>query len=161
MKKLMILVAVFFLLAGGTVGVLKYMQVGPFKVDPALMTEEDKAKTLMEEAQAVLKARPHYVEMDPIQIPIFQGDGVAGTVLIHYKMEALSIDNQLIIAKAKRQIGDALIQDFSYYLPRTLRNNKTLDVTLIKYRIVMIASKLLGKGVVNDALIQSMTSTDQ
>jgi len=161
MKKLVILIAVFIMLAGGTVGALKYMQIGPFEVDPNTVTEEDKASALVKAAKAALEARPLYVEMDPIQVPVFQGEGVAGTIMIHYKMEALSIDNQQTIARAKRQIGDALIKDFSYYIPRTLRNNKTLDVTLIKYRIIMTSSKLLGEGVVNDALIQSMTSTDQ
>jgi len=161
MKKLIILIAVFVMLSGATVGVLKYMNIGPFSIAPGTMTEEEKAKAAAKAALAALEHRPQYVEMDPIQVPIFQGDGVAGTIMIQYKMEALSTDNQQKIARAKRQIGDALIQDFSYYIPRTMRNNKSLDVTLIKFRIIMIADKLLGKGIVNDALIQSMTSTDQ
>lgn len=162
MKKLIILVVGFIILAGGTVGVLKYMHIGPFDTGaPVLSEEELKAQALIDAAKAVLEQRVHYVEMDPIQIPIFQGDGVAGTIMINYKLETLSIDDQQTIAKAKRQLGNALMQDFSYYIPRTLRNNKTLDVTLIKYRIIMITNRLLGKEIVNDALIQAMTSTDQ
>jgi len=161
MKKLIILISVFIMLAGGTVGALKYMKIGPFKVSTAPLSKEEIAKSLADAAKVAMAKRPQYVEMDPIQVPIFQGSGVTGTIIINYKMEALNVKNQQIIARAKRQIGDALIQDFSYYIPRTLRNNKTLDITLIKYRIIMIANKLLGKGIVNDALIQAMTSTDQ
>ena len=158
MKKLVIAFAVLIMLAGGTVSILKYLEVGPFEkpvvegevVDP----EKEKAKSFFEQ-------RPRYIEMDPIQVPVFQDDGVAGTIMIHYKLEALTLDNERKIAKAKRQLGDALIKDFSYYIPRTLRNNKTLDVTLVKYRIMMVANRLLGEEVVSDALIQAMTSTDQ
>jgi len=161
MKKLIIVFVVFIFLVGGTVGLLKYLAIGPFKkppVDPAVAAAvaAEKAK-----ANKFFKAKPYYIKMDPIQVPVFQDNGVAGTILIHYKIEVTSLDNEHKVFKAKRQIGDALIQDFSYYIPRTLRNNKTLDVTLIKYRIMMIANRLLGKGIVNDALIQAMTSTNQ
>jgi len=32
---------------------------------------------------------------------------------------------------------------------------------LIKYRIIMVANRMLGEGVVNDALIQAITSTGE
>lgn len=158
MKKLVILIAVFLMLAGGTVGTLKYMGLGPFKKDAPTPEQIAKAAEIAA-AKKQLETKPLYVEMDPIQVPVFQDGGVAGTIMINYKIEALNTDNQQAIAQAKRRIGDALIKDFSYYVPRTMRNNKTLDVSLIKFRIIMISDKLLGKGVVNDALIQSMTST--
>lgn len=158
MKKLVIAFAILIMLAGGTVSVLKYLEVGPFE-KPATegeITDPEKAK-----AKSFFEERPRYIEMDPIQVPVFQDNGVAGTIMIHYKLESMTVENERKIAKAKRQLGDALIKDFSYYIPRTLRNNKTLDVTLVKYRIMMVANQLLGEDVVSDALIQAMTSTDQ
>lgn len=161
MKKLVIVFAVFLMLAGGTVSLLKYLNIGPFEKTPEELAADEAAGAEQAASRSFFEAKLHYIEMDPIQVPVFQGDGVAGTIMIHYKIEVTNRDNERMVAKSKRQIGDALMKDFAYYIPRTLRNNKTLDVTLIKYRIIMISDKLLGKGVVNDALIQAMTSTEQ
>lgn len=165
MKKLVIVFAIFLMLAGGTVSLLKYLNVGPFEKTAEEIAADEAAAAAGDSEQAAkssfFEAKLRYVEMDPIQVPVFQNDGVANTIMIHYKIEVTSLDNERMVAKSKRQIGDALMKDFAYYIPRTLRNNKTLDVTLIKFRILMISDKLMGKGVVNDALIQAMTSTEQ
>lgn len=161
MKKLVIVFAIFLMLAGGTASLLKYLNIGPFELTPEEIAAQEGGAAEKAASDTFFKAKLRYVEMDPVQVPVFHDSGVAGTIMIHYKIEVTTLDNERTVAKSKRQIGDALIQDFSYYIPRTLRNNKTLDVTLIKYRIIMIADRLLGKGVVNDALIQAMTSTEE
>lgn len=161
MKKLAIAIAILLMLTGGTVGALKYLEIGPFEKTPEEIAAANAVDPDVEKAKSFFAERPRYIEMDPIQVPVFQGEGVAGTIIINYKIEVLGLDNERMVARSKRQIGDALIKDFSYYVPRTLRNNKTLDVTLIKYRIIMVSDRLMGKNVVNDALIQAITSTDQ
>jgi hypothetical protein len=163
MKKLVISIAILVMLAGGTVSVLRYLEIGPFKKTPEEVAAQDAANAdpTLQKEKSFFEQRPRYIEMDPIQVPIFQDNGVAGTIMINYKIEVMSLSNEKKVTSAKRQLGDALIKDFSYYIPRTLRNNKTLDVTLIKYRIIMVADRLLGKDTVSDALIQAMTSTDQ
>ena len=161
MKKLVIAVAVLLMLAGGTVSILKYLQIGPFELTPEEIAAQTAVDPATEKARSFFEERPRYIEMDPIQVPVFQDNGVAGTIMIHYKIEVMNLENERLLSKSKRQLGDALIKDFSYYIPRTLRNNKTLDVTLIKYRIIMVAERLFGEKKVSDALIQAMTSTDQ
>lgn len=160
MKKLVILFAVILLLAGGTVSLLKFLAVGPFEVSAEEQAAQQAADAEKDKTLSLFEQRPRYIEMDPIHVPVFQNNDVAGTIMIHYKLEVLNVDHERTVAKAQRRLGDALIKDFSFYIPRTLRNNKTLDVTLIKYRIMMISDKLLGKDVVSDALIQAMTSTE-
>lgn len=160
MKKLVIAFAVLIMLAGGTVSLLKYLALGPFEISAEELAAREAAEAEKERTRTLFEARPRYIEMDPIQVPYFQGNDVAGTIMIHYKLEVLNVDNERTVAKAQRRIGDALIKDFSFYIPRTLRNNKTLDVTLVKYRIMMTANKMLGKDVVSDALIQAMTNTN-
>ena len=160
MKKLVIAFAVLIMLAGGTVSLLKYLSIGPFEVTPEELAAREAEEANKEKTKTLFESRPRYIEMDPIMIPVFQDNDVAATIMIHYKLEVLNVDNERTVAKAQRRLGDALIKDFSFYIPRTLRNNKTLDVTLIKYRIMMTANKMLGKEVVSDALIQAMTSTD-
>lgn len=161
MKKLVIAIAVMIMLAGGTASILRYLEIGPFQKTAEELAAAETADPNAEKAKSFFDNRPRYIEMDPIQVPVFQDDGVAATIIINYKIEVLGLENERLVAKSKRQVGDALIADFAYYIPRTLRNNKTLDVTLVKYRILMVAERLLGKDKVNDALIQAMTSTDQ
>jgi len=161
MKKLVIAIAILIMLSGGMISVLKYLEIGPFEKTAEEIAAQNAVDPTKERAKSFFEERPRYIEMDPIQVPVFQDNGVAGTIIINYKIEVLNTGNERLVAKSKRQLGDALIKDFSYYIPRTLRNNKTLDVTLIKYRIIMVADRLLGDGAVNDALIQSMTSTEQ
>lgn len=160
MKKLVIAFAILIMLAGGTVSLLKYLSLGPFEKTAEEIAAEQAQNANQEETRSIFAARPRYLEMDPIQVPVFQDNDVAGTIMIHYKLEVMSTDHERTVAKAKRQIGDALIKDFSFYIPRTLRNNKTLDVTLIKYRIMMVSERIVGKDVISDALIQAMTSTE-
>jgi len=160
MKKLVIAFAVLIMLAGGTVSLLKYLSIGPFEVTPEELAAQQADNAKKEKTKTLFESRPRYIEMDPIQVPVFQDNDVAATIMINYKLEVLNVDNERTVAKSKRRLSDALIKDFSFYIPRTLRNNKTLDVSLIKYRIMMTANKILGKDVVNDALIQAMTSTN-
>lgn len=161
MKKLVIAIAVMLMLAGGTISILKYLSIGPFEKTAEEIAAESAVDPNVEKAKSFFDQKPRYIEMDPIQVPVFQDNGVAATIMIHYRIEVMGLENERTLTKSKRQLGDALIKDFSYYIPRTLRNNKTLDVTLIKYRIIMVADRLFGEGTVNDALIQAMTSTDQ
>ena len=64
MKKLLILVGALFLIAGGTVSVMKWMNLGPFQEKAAQQEEAPSEPTLL-------------VDMEPLLIPIFQGDKVA------------------------------------------------------------------------------------
>ena len=103
--------------------------------------------------------KPYYIEMDPLLIPVFQDNELAGTIQIVYKLEVFGNKNYKAVGKLKTKLGDALIKDFTYYIPRTLRKNQGLDVPLIKYRLKMVTDKVLGKGVVSEALIQGMIQT--
>ena len=141
MKKLVIAFAVLIMLAGGTVSLLKYLAIGPFEVSEAELAAQQAQESTKEKAANMFSKRPRYIEMDPIQVPVFQDNSVAGTIMINYRLEVLDVDKERIVAQNQRRLGDALIKDFSFYIPRTLRNNKTLDVTVIKYRIMKIANR--------------------
>lgn len=149
MKKLMILFAIVIMITGGTVGVLKWLGAGPFAeeevVDPNAVKQVDRAT--------------RFLDMDPISIPLIQGDRVVATVKIEYKLETVGQDNFDTVREVIRPLNSAIFRDLYAYIPRTLHTNETLDVTLIKYRIAMICDRYVGNGVVHDALIQSMTNT--
>ena len=67
MKKIVIAIAAFIMLAGASVSVMKTMEIGPFApVDGAAEAEPPPPP-----------ADPTTVEMEPLIIPIFHGDKIA------------------------------------------------------------------------------------
>ena len=159
MKKMAIALALLILLAGGSVGALKVLEIGPF----AKSAEELAADSAADIAaggtgrkKGMFAARPSYIEMPPLMIPLFEGSDLIGNIQILYKLEVYGNDNKKSVNRLLTRLNDALIRDFTYYIPRTLRTNQNLDVSLIKYRIILVMNRELGEDVVSDALIQAM-----
>lgn len=157
MRKIGLAMAVLIMIAGGTMAVLKTMEMGPFAKTEEQLAEEAARIASGERQLSAFSEKPYYVEMDPLLIPIFQDNEVAGTIQIIYKLEVFGNENYKSVGKLKTKLGDALIKDFTYYIPRTLRKNQILDVPLIKYRLKMVSDKVLGKDVVSEAIVQGMT----
>ena len=77
MKKLILLFLMLLLLIGGTGGSLKLLELGPFKpkkgeVSKNIFLKQKKDTTV-------------FIDMDPLAIPIFQGNKVAATIQILVK----------------------------------------------------------------------------
>ena len=157
MRKIALAIVVLIMIAGGTMATLKTMEMGPFAKTEEQLAEEAARKASGDKELSAFSAKPYYIEMDPLLIPIFQDNEFAGTIQIIYKLEVFGNKNYKAVGKLKTKLGDALIKDFTYYIPRTLRKNQRLDVPLIKYRLKMVTDKILGKDVVSEAIIQGMT----
>ena len=147
MKKLVIAAAVMLMLAGATVSVLKWLGIGPFGIGGAVETEA--TGTTPGEA-------PHFVTMDVLVIPVFQGEKVAATVQIQLKLEAASVENATEIARLLPRLNDAFLRDLYGFLPRHLRKEKRLDVALIKDRLQLAGDKVAGPGVIKSVLVQGV-----
>ena len=146
-KKLVIAVAIMLMLAGATIGVLKWLGVGPFGAGGAVETESTgttPGDTL------------RFVTMDVLVIPIFQGEKVAATVQIQLKLEAASVENQNEIARLLPRLNDAFLSDLYGFIPRHLRKEKRLDIAMIKDRLQMVGDKVAGPGVIRSVLVQAV-----
>ncbi len=146
-KKLVIAVAVMLMLAGGTISALKWLGVGPFGDGAAVGTEA--AGTTPGEAL-------HFVTMDVLVIPVFQGEKVAATVRIQLKMEAANVESASKIARLLPRLNDAFLRDLYGFIPRHLRKEERLDVALIKDRLQMVGDKVMGPGVIKSILVQAV-----
>ncbi len=147
MKKLAIAVAIMLMLAGATIGVLKWLGIGPFGDGGAVETE----------ATGTTPGEPlRFVAMDVLVIPIFQGEKVAATVQIQLKLEAASVENQLEIARLLPRLNDAFLSDLYGFIPRHLRKEERLDIALIKDRLQMVGDKVAGPGVIKSVLVQAV-----
>ncbi len=145
MKKLVIAVAIMLMLAGATISVLKWLGIGPFG-DPAEV-----------EATGTTPDEPlHFVTMDVLVIPIFQGEKVAATVQIQLKLEATNLESASEIARLLPRLNDAFLRDLYGFIPRHLRKKERLDVALIKDRLQMVGDKVAGPGVIKSVLVQAV-----
>jgi flagellar basal body-associated protein FliL len=148
MKKLILLFLMLLLLIGGTGGSLKLLELGPFKpkkgeVSKNIFLKQKKDTTV-------------FIDMDPLAIPIFQGNKVAATIQILVKLETNSEDNAEIIKDRMPVIIDAFVRDLHSFMPRLLKAKERVDVLIIKQRLQMIADKVAGKGLIQNVLVQSI-----
>lgn len=146
MKKLVIAFSLLIVIAGGTISVLKWLEIGPF-ANTAVEGGDDK----MAPPEAA-----RYIDMDPLVITLFQGNKVAATIQIQVKLEASGKDNEKTIYKILPRLSDAFIRDLHSFIPRLLRKSDELDAIVIKQRLKMVSDKVAGKGIVSNILIQSV-----
>lgn len=152
-KLLIIILAICILAAGGGVTVMQQMEIGPFAKE-AELTPEEKASAAAEAARIKALKPPRYVTLDALLIPIFQGDRVVATVQLRVQLETRS-GNDSLIAKQMPRLKDAYIRDLHAYIPRLLRREKTLNILAIKRRLMIIGERTIGKGLIDDVLIQT------
>lgn len=146
-KKLVIAVAIMLMLAGATISVLKWLGIGPFGASDAAETE----------ATGTTPGEPlHFVTMDVLVIPIFQGEKVAATVQIQLKLEATNLENTSKITHLLPRLNDAFLRDLYGFIPRHLRKEERLDVALIKDRLQLVGDKVAGPGVIKSVLVQAV-----
>lgn len=139
--------AVILLLAGGSVGVMKWMQLGPFAPE----------EVAGEETPAPRKsAQPRYVDIDPINVAVIQNNRPRSVVQITVKLEVASEKDANAIQKKMIRLTNALVTDLHDFLPRLLREVDYIELDLLRDRMQFVADKTLGKGLVKQVLIQSV-----
>lgn len=147
MKKFLVILVIVLLLGGGGVAGWLYMTN---RLNPA---------------EAGIPALPHlppsapvYVDFRPMQLPVIGDDRIEQMITIKIVIEVADRDaGDRVIAMAPR-----LTDAFMLALYGTLRTNAILqpngmvDVGRLKARIVEVSRRVMGEGVVNDALVQTI-----
>lgn len=154
MKKLIIIFVLVLLIAGGTVGVMKFLGLGPFH-DPNAEQAEQKPKEI--EAPEAL-----FVDMEPIMINVMQGGAVMTTIQMEIKIETSGNENIIDIKRRLPVYKDAFMKDLHSFVPRMLNEIQRLDLPTIKQRLQLIAERIAEReGMINSVLIQSILDTPQ
>jgi flagellar protein FliL len=149
MKKIMVILAALFILAGGAVAALKWLGIGPFEV----------VDTAQEEAPKEPEEKTIFIDMDAIMVPLLQGNSVAATVQIQVKLETEGKENAIFLKRRMPKISDAFVRDLHAFLPRMLKDTERIDVLILKQRLQVIGDRLFGKGYIDDVLVQSVIDT--
>ncbi len=148
MKKLIIMVVGLLILGGGAVSVLKWMKLGPFE---EVVAEAD--------AIVVRDDDTLFVDMEPLVIPIFEGDKVAAIVQIQIKLETIGSENKAKLQQILPRISNLFITDLHTFLPRMLKKEERLDVLIIKQRLKLMSDRRIGQELVQNILVQSVIDT--
>jgi len=163
LKKLLILVGALLLIAGGAVGVMKLMNLGPFQENTDQQEEAPPVPTL-------------FVDMEPLLIPIFQGDEVAATLKFQVKLETIGPENATRIQRLMPKINDLFMRELYDFMPRLLKvlkeeqkidflgllkeeqikEEQQIHVLVINQRLKLISDKFIGPDLVTKVLIQSV-----
>ena len=146
MKKLLLIFGLLVMLCGGTVSALKFLKLGPFQGEEVV---EEKP---VEQIEATIL----FVDMEPLAIPVFQGNRVAATVQIEVKLVTNGKDNVERIKQIMPVITNAFVRDLHSFMPRLLKAEERIDVLIIKQRLQLISNKVAGKGLIKNVLVQSV-----
>ena len=151
MKKVLILVVAVLILVGGAVGVMAFLGLGPFAETPPAEGAEDAASG---PATPAADLRP--VPASAVVIPLLTDDGVAATYQIEFEYRVPDLDSERLVGKSEARLNDAFVSDLHGFLPRMLRDIGRLDRGILKKRMLMVAERALGAGVVPDIEIKTV-----
>lgn len=137
MKKLAVLTAILLLLAGAGVGAW-WFYLRPLPVDEAR------------------KAPPVFVTLPLMSIPVIRDDRISRTVALQITLELGSADYRRNIERAMPHLVDAFLIELHALLPRRLMQDRGSDLDLMKYRLVDVADRVVGRHQVTDVLIKAL-----
>lgn len=149
-RTIAIAAAIILMIAGGTVGIMKQLEWGPFA------PQAERAA----EPESPVEA-PRFIDMDPLVIPIFAEDRVVAAIQIQLKLETMGAANESHLNAIKPRLSDAFLRELYAFIPRLVQKGGQLDVLAIKRRLQMIADNVAGPGRISGVLVQSVSDTVQ
>jgi hypothetical protein len=147
-KKIVIIFAVLLMLTGGTISVLKWLQIGPFSNS---IEAEEKETTPIEP--------PVTIKMDKLSIPIFAENSIAATILVELKVEAIGPENQEMITKLLPRLSDAFFKDLYVFVPQLIRRKTKITSRVLAARMKKVADKVFGPDVLHKVIIVKVTDS--
>ncbi|MEQ8194285.1 MAG: hypothetical protein RIB59_07330, partial [Rhodospirillales bacterium] len=102
---------------------------------------------------------PRFIDVPALNIPLFADDKVAGTVLVQLKLETIGLANESKVKHLLPRLNDAFLRELHTFIPRLLQKTQRLDVFILKKRLQMVCDRVVGKGVVSNVLIQTVTNS--
>lgn len=149
--RLIFLVVAFLLMIGGIIGGLYFWGIDPVQRFNAMIGNVPADPAAV--AQAARNAPPAYVDFGLLVVPVVQDREVKKQAEMILRIE-VPFDKKEAVAQQLPRLQNAFLEDMMAFLPYQLRNSPTLDESAICNRLTIIATKLLGPGMVNGVTIQ-------
>lgn len=153
MKKLLFLLVLLLMLGGGGAGAYFYFnhQANASVGD----TEEHQAAAEADSHGEAVTGHHEYVELDPLILPIIDGNGVSQVVSLVVTVEVGSAHDEETVKHYEPRLKDAYIQELYGVLNKrdTLKHG-VVQVSMIKKRLQRVSNKVMGDDMISDVLIQ-------
>ena len=151
MPKIVIFVFVgIILLSGGSIGLMMYLEIGPFANEEKQADENSTTKDEKPEKKIAMET----VTMAPLSIPIIQN----GKIALNLQLE-VEIDTTEKKAPKLREklpiLKDAYVRDLFSFIPRQLRKSKKLDQETLRRRLRVVGQRTIGKTIIHAVNIKS------
>ena len=143
MKKLLIPVIALLLLGGG--GAFFFLGGGSKTPDGA----DDHGKAAEIEHRI-------YMQLDPITATIFRDQQPAGVFTAALTLEIANEDVRTDIFQARRRLRDAMFQELHAMFEREEHTGRKVNVDAVKRRMLLVANRELGEGMVVDVLVETL-----
>lgn len=147
MKKIIIILVLLVLIAGGALGGLAIAGMGPL----AMYFAESKPESV---AADLSEAPPGLVDLETIAVPIFEGNLVRSRLFLNVQISVDPASGGTVAANMPR-LQDAVLSDLLVYMPFHLRDRDKVDLSLVRNRLLKVARKVAGDSAVREVTITS------
>lgn len=98
---------------------------------------------------------PSFVKMDPLVVPVVDGEGVSQVVSLAITLEVMTPEDITKVELLKPRVKDAMIQNmYGLMSHREAFDHGVLQVGYVKKRLMTAIEKVVGTGVLKDVLLQ-------
>lgn len=165
MKKLVLAIVALGVLGGGGYGAYMFLLKKPAEAaipKDAAAAEEHAAAEGSGDGHGGENGEkaPTFVRLDPLVVPIVDAEGASQVISMVIALEVKDEDGAKKVESLRPRIKDAFIQNLYGLMNSSAALDKgVVKVAYIKQRLNEISQKVMGEGVVQDVLLQTVQQT--
>jgi hypothetical protein len=105
------------------------------------------------DAQAAMRGDMRYVSLSPLLVSVIRHSDVHKLVTLLITIELEGPDKRAKVEDLMPRLRDGFISDLQRVFGTGIYDDRTVDLVLVKKRLLAISRKIVGAGVVHDVLI--------
>ncbi len=99
---------------------------------------------------------PIFVKVKPVTVAVLNDGGLAGKVSAVFVLQAHDAQAEADIGTARLQLRNAYLQAMHRMAEEEARTGRLISLKKVKARLLRATDKVLGKGAVDEVLIQTL-----
>ena len=143
-KKLIVGIVAILVLAGGTTAAMKFLNIGPFSEGPIQDNKSAKKK----------KRVPIFIDMEPLILSLIEDDKISEPLQIQITLETDGQENATFLEQRLTKLKAEFFKDLYSFVPRLLKKKNRLDIPILKERLKIVGSRLVGKSYIESVQVQ-------
>lgn len=108
---------------------------------------------------ALVPGAPHYFRLEPIFIPVIQGDRVTRQVGLTLMLQLKKGEKEKPIESKRRQLESAFVEDLYAFFAQRADLHHDIDEAYLKHRLLEVADAVIGAKAVKEVLIEQLLVT--